>query len=73
MRYAGGRMAPLGGRRIVPLCAVTVVGLSPFDSWTSLGQEARARCPFSWGAGGAGLGATNQHYSAHSCDLALPA
>ena len=39
----------------------------------SLGRAIGARCPLSFGAGGAGVGACHQPHSARSCELALRA
>ena len=57
--------------RPVPLRGVSGIGHSPRPSCPSLGQAARACCPFSLGAGGGGVGTHHQPHSARSCELAL--
>ena len=55
----------------VPQRRVSKVGHSPSADGRWLLRAARARCPFSLGAGCAGVKPHHQPHSAHSCELAL--
>ena len=62
-----------GGGGLVPPGEVSGVGHSPIPDRPSSGRAAGAHCPFSLGAGGAGVRGYHQTRSAGSCHLALRA